>query len=162
MILLSERLQHWQQWDTDDRLQALLRMDSWLQPDEIQVLLDTAQQVEMDDILRIECWKVLGLYSDPPHTASVRTAIHEHWDKEQDEEYVQIAMLEALAAMDVGTEDIAMALAIVQSDEYILVRSAAFALLRHHRDIPEARSALEQLRDDSEYGNSAVKLLAEQ
>ena len=159
---MSERLQNWQQGDTEDRLQALLRMDSWLQPDEIQVLLDTAQQVEVDDILRIECWKVLGLYSQPPHTASVRTTIHEHWDKEQDEEYVQIAMLEALIAMDVQTEDVRMALAIVQSDEYILVRSAAFALLCHHHDLPEVRSALEQLRDDSEYGSSAVKLLAEQ
>ncbi|MFD1888464.1 hypothetical protein [Paenibacillus wenxiniae] len=158
---MSERLHDWQQCSTDERLQALLRIDSALDVEEIQLLLDTAQHAQSDDILQIECWKVLGLYSEEPHKAQIRTAIHQHWMQEQDEEYVQIAMLEALTALHVQTEDIDLALSIVQSDEYILIRSAAFSLLRLQRHLPQVRHALEQLRDDPDFGNLAVKLLQE-
>ncbi len=158
---MSERLHHWQQSSTDERLQLLLRIDSALDFEETELLLDTAQQTQSDDILRIECWKVLGLYSEEAHKAQIRTAIHQHWVQEQDEEYVQIAMLEALSALDAQTEDIDLALSIVQSDEYILVRSAAFALLRLQSQLPQVRLALEQLRHDPDFGNLAVKLLKE-
>lgn len=159
---MSQRLQNWSEWNTDERLQELLRIDSSLSSDEIEQLLPTVQDTQSDDILRIEIWKVLGLYSDESSKPLIRTTVHDHWQHEQDEEYVQIAMLEALGAMDAEPQDIELAVSILQSEEYILVRSAAFALLRHHRHIPQARQALEQLQTDPDFGQSATQALQEQ
>ncbi|WP_322922721.1 hypothetical protein [Paenibacillus campi] len=156
---MSQRLHDWQQASTDERLQALLRIDSALQPAELQLLLAATVDVQSDDILRIEIWKVLGLYSDAQQQPTVRALIHRHWAQEQDEEYVQIAMLEALTALHVEADDIQLALSIVQSDEYILVRAAAFALLRRSLPLSQAREALVQLRDDADFGSVAVKLV---
>ncbi len=158
---MSEHLNGWQQWNTDERLQALLRIDSALDAEDLELLLNTAQTDQSEDILRIECWKVLGLYSEPSQHESVRRAIHEYWAQESDEEYVQIAMLEALTALGVQSEDIRLAASILQSDEYILIRAAAFSLLRSEHQLSEVREVLEQLRDDPDFGKLAVKLLEE-
>ncbi|WP_411346056.1 hypothetical protein ACE3MZ_08745 [Paenibacillus sp. WLX1005] len=159
---MPQYLQNWSELNTDERLQTLLRIDSSLPSEEIEQLLSTAQDTQNDDILRIEIWKVLGLYSDEQYKSTIRKAIHAHWQHEQDEEYVQIAMLEALSALGADQQDIQLASSISQQDEYILVRSAAFALLRHHRHIPHAKQALEQLQNDPDFGQSATQALQEQ
>ncbi|WP_422759353.1 hypothetical protein [Paenibacillus sp. S29] len=48
----------------------------------------------------------------------------------------------------------------IRSDTYILVKGAAFALLRAHKSMPFAQHALKQLLQHEEFGASAKRELS--
>lgn len=72
---------------------------------------------------------------------------------------MQIYALQALALLPVTEAEIQLALDVIQSHAYILVQSAAFAIVKANKILPQAVLALESLQTHPEFGTSAAREL---
>ncbi|MCV9949919.1 HEAT repeat domain-containing protein [Paenibacillus sp. BT-177] len=146
----------------EDRLVSLRELTAIPQPveDTIALLLQLVQQSSADDLLRIEALKVIGLYADQSQQPMIMRGIRELLSKPDEDDDVRNAALQTLVWMPCSEADLRIALDLIRSDTYILVKGAAFALLRAHKAHPFAQQALKQLLQHEEFGASAQRELS--
>ncbi|MGQ4680290.1 HEAT repeat domain-containing protein [Paenibacillus polymyxa] len=146
----------------EDRLVSLRELTAIPQPveDTTALLLQLAQQSSEEDLLRIEALKVIGLYADQSQQPMIMRGIRELLSKPDEDDDVQNAALQTLAWMPCSEAELRLALDIICSDTYILVKGAAFALLRANKAHPFALHALKQLLQHEEFGASAKRELS--
>ncbi|MBU9706344.1 HEAT repeat domain-containing protein [Paenibacillus sp. AK121] len=146
----------------EDRLVSLRELTAIPQPveDTIALLLQLVQQSSADDLLRIESLKVIGLYADQSQQPMIMRGIRELLSKPDEDDDVRNAALQTLVWMPCSEADLRIALDLIRSDTYILVKGAAFALLRAHKAHPFAQHALKQLLHHEEFGASAQRELS--
>ncbi|WP_090737916.1 HEAT repeat domain-containing protein [Paenibacillus sp. Mc5Re-14] len=146
----------------EDQLVSLRELTAIPQPmgDTIAFLLQLVQQSSADDLLRIEALKVIGLYADQSQQPMIMQGIRELLSKPDEDDDVRNAALQTLAWMPCSEAELHIALDLIRSDTYILVKGAAFALLRAHKAHPFAQHALKQLLQHEEFGASAQRELS--
>ncbi|MFK4301772.1 MULTISPECIES: HEAT repeat domain-containing protein [unclassified Paenibacillus] len=123
-------------------------------------LLQLAQQSSEDELIRMEALKVIGLYTDGNQQPTILRGICELLVTPDEDDDVQIAALQTLAWMPCSEAELGLALKLIHSDAYILVKEAAFALLCSHKHLPFAQHALKQLLQHEEFGVSAKRELS--
>jgi hypothetical protein len=77
----------------------------------------------------------------------------------KEDEDVQNYVLQTLALLPITEAEIQLAQEVLEGDAYILVKGAAFAILVAHQHVSSAKSALESLQFDPDFGSSAKRVL---
>lgn len=126
-----------------------------------QFFLLIATDTNNDDDIRIEAVNILGLYrgdyDDTDIKVKLMTIINA--DDTEDDSLI-VNCINTLSLLTVDDREIGWAFNMIQGDNYVLFKSAAFDLLARHKNHPKAVEALKRLVDDKNYGISAQRELA--
>ncbi|MDN4620583.1 HEAT repeat domain-containing protein [Paenibacillus sp. PsM32] len=121
-----------------------------------------ATDTNNDDDIRIEAVTILGLYKGDYDDTDIKEKLMTiiNADDTEDDSLI-VNCINTLSLLTVDEQEIDWAVTLIQSDNYILFKSAAFALLAQHKNLPKAIEALKSLVNDKNYGTSAQRELAE-
>lgn len=145
---------------TSEEKQEALRQIIELHDAEItRQVLALGMNTQEEDLVRIEAWRALGMAGTSPLLNEIFEAAAQLVRNPEEDEDVQIYALQALSLLPVTEAEIQLALDVIQSDAYILVQSAAFAIVKANKHLPHAVLALESLQTHPEFGTSAVREL---
>ncbi|MBN3194017.1 hypothetical protein [Pectobacterium versatile] len=145
----------------DEKIEFLADFQGNLDLDIANFLMEVSLNRRNDDELRIEAIKVIGLYKGQYDDREIKGKLFSivfSEDEDEDDE-VKVYVLNTLSFLDLDGKDIELAKKIINSNEYILVREAAFSLVSNNKNIPEARDVLFSLKDDEVFGKSAQREL---
>lgn len=145
--------------DDRSKIEFLAHFDGALKLEFANFLADLASDPEQDDLLRIEAMKVVGLYKGAYDGAEVQRKLLSIALREDEDDEVRVYAFNSLAFVDVGDVEVNASRALVKSDEYILIKAAAFSLIAQHKHLPVAREALQAIQGDKEFGKAAVREL---
>ncbi|WCT57770.1 hypothetical protein PQ456_09740 [Paenibacillus kyungheensis] len=121
-----------------------------------------ATDTNTDDDIRIEAVSILGLYKGDYDDTDIKEKLMTiiNADDTEDDSLI-VSCINTLSLLTVDAQEIEWALTMIQSDNYSLFQSAAFALLAQHKNHPKVIEALKSLVNDKNYGTSAQRELAE-
>jgi len=122
-------------------------------------VLAIGMNAQEEDLVRIEAWRALGLASSSRLLDDILHAAAQLVRDSDEDEDVQNYALQTLALLPVTEAEIQLALEVLERNAYILVKGAAFAVLAAHQHVSGARSALESLQSDPDFGPSAKRVL---
>jgi len=144
---------------SEDKQKALRQIIELHDPELTAQVLALGMNTQEEDLVRIEAWRALGMAETSPLLNNIREAAGQLVRNSEEDEDVQIYALQALALLPVTDAEIQLAQEVIESDAYILVQSAAFAIVRANKHIPQAVLALESLQTHPEFGASAAREL---
>ncbi|MGG4478899.1 hypothetical protein [Paenibacillus illinoisensis] len=143
----------------EEKLQALRNLTELTDHHLTQQVLAIGMNSQEEDLVRIEAWRALGIASSSdPLDEVLHAAAQLVRDPDEDED-VQNYALQTLALLPITEAEIQLALEVLQGNAYILVKGAAFDVLAAHQHVSGARSALESLQSDPDFGSSAKRVL---
>ncbi|MEI7072653.1 HEAT repeat domain-containing protein [Pectobacterium versatile] len=143
----------------DEKIEFLADFQGNLDLDIANFLMEVSLNRRNDDELRIEAIKVIGLYKGQYDDREIKGKLFSIVFSEDEDDEVKVYVLNTLSFLDLDGKDIELAKKIINSNEYILVREAAFSLVSNNKNIPEARDVLFSLKDDEVFGKSAQREL---
>ncbi|ASY79810.1 hypothetical protein BJK05_07290 [Pectobacterium polaris] len=143
----------------DEKIEFLADFQENLDLDIANFLMEVSLNRRNDDELRIEAIKVIGLYKGQYDDREIKGKLFSIVFSEDEDDEVKVYVLNTLSFLDLDGKDIELAKKIINSNEYILVREAAFSLVSNNKNIPEARDVLFSLKDDEVFGKSAQREL---
>lgn len=145
--------------DYSEKINFLTNFEGDLDLDFTNFLTELSISRVHDDTLRIEAIKVIGLYKGQYNDREIVNKLFSLvFSKDEDDE-IKVYALNTLSFLEVGDNEIDLSKKIIKSDEYILVKEAAFSLISKHKELPSARDALYSIRDDEIFGKSAQREL---
>ncbi|WP_434752806.1 hypothetical protein [Paenibacillus amylolyticus] len=145
---------------TSEEKQEALRQIIDLHDAELtQQILALGMNAQEHDLVRIEAWRALGMAGTSPLLNEILEAAAQLVRNSEEDEDVQIYALQALSLLPVTEAEIQLAQDVIESDAYILVQSAAFAILKANKKLPGAVLSLESLQTHPEFGTSAKREL---
>ncbi|PAD29256.1 hypothetical protein [Paenibacillus sp. 7523-1] len=143
----------------EEKRQALRNLTELTDHHLMQQVLAIGMNSQEEDLVRIEAWRALVIASSSdPLDEVLHAAAQLVRDPDEDED-VQNYALQTLALLPITEAEIQLALEVLQRNAYILVKGAAFAVLAAHQHVSGARSALESLQSDADFGSSAKRVL---
>lgn len=143
----------------EEKLQALRNLTELTDNHLTQQVLAIGMNSLEDDLVRIEAWRALGLAGSSELLNEILHAAAQLVRDPDEDEDVQNYALQTLALLPITEAEIQLALEVLQGNAYILVKGAAFAVLAAHQYVSGARSALESLQSDPDFGSSAKRVL---
>ncbi|MCG7384321.1 hypothetical protein [Paenibacillus sp. ACRRY] len=143
----------------EEKLQALRNLTELTDNHLTQRVLAIGMNSQEEDLVRIEAWRALGLAGFSELINEVLHAAAQLVRDLGEDEDVQNYALQTLALLPITEDEIQLALEVLQGNAYILVKGAAFAVLAAHQHVSGARSALESLQSDPDFGSSAKRVL---
>ncbi|WP_295479493.1 hypothetical protein [uncultured Pseudomonas sp.] len=145
--------------DDRSKIEFLAHFDGALKLEFANFLADLASDPDQDELLRIEAMKVIGLYKGAYDCSEIQKKILSIALCEREDDEVRVHALNSLAFLDVGAVEVNASRELVKSDEYILIKAAAFSLIAQHKHLLVAREALQAIQGDKEFGKAAVREL---
>ncbi|KGP84654.1 MULTISPECIES: hypothetical protein [unclassified Paenibacillus] len=112
-----------------------------------------------EDLVRIEAWRALGMAGTSDLLEEILHAAAQLVRDSEEDEDVQNYVLQTLSLLPITEAEIKLAQEVLEGDAYILVKGAAFAILVAHQHVSGAKSALESLQSDPDFGSSAKRVL---
>lgn len=144
---------------SDEKQEALRQLIELHDPESTWQVLALGMNKQEDDLVRIEAWRALGMAGASPLLQEIREGAAQLIRNSEEDEDVQNYALQTLSLLP-GTEaEIQLAKDVIESDAYILVQSAAFAVLKANLHLPQAVLALESLQTHPQFGSSAKREL---
>ncbi|WP_337034228.1 hypothetical protein [Paenibacillus illinoisensis] len=143
----------------EEKMQALRDLTELTGHHLTQQVLAIGMNTQEEDLVRIEAWRALGIASSSEPLVEVLHAAAQLVRDPDEDEDVQNYALQTLALLPITEAEIQLALEVLQGNAYILVKGAAFAVLAAHQHVSGARSALESLQSDPDFGSSAKRVL---
>lgn len=142
-----------------EKQEALRQIIELHDPELTRRVLALGMCTEEDDLVRIEAWRALGMAGASPLLDTIREAAGQLVRNVEEDEDVQIYALMTLALLPVTEAEIKLARNVIESDAYILLQSAAFAVIKANKQLSQAVHALESLQSHPEFGASAIREL---
>lgn len=146
--------------DEDERIEYVRNFDGALSLNLALFFLEIACKTSNDEILRIEALKVIGLYKGNYSDEEIKKRLFEVIGREDDDDDVKINAINTIGLMSVSDDDVDFFFNLLKSDEYILIKEAAFSFIAQHKDLSSANAALSKLVSDKVFGKSASRELA--
>nr|WP_154892913.1 HEAT repeat domain-containing protein [Paenibacillus xylanexedens] len=143
----------------EEKLQALRNLTELTDSHLTQRVLAIVMNSQEEDLVRIEAWRALGLAGSSELLKEILHAAAKLVRDPDEDEDVQNYALQTLALLPITEAEIQLALEVLQGNAYILVKGAAFAVLAAHQHVSGAKSALESLQSDPDFGTSAKRVL---
>ncbi|PIH59245.1 hypothetical protein [Paenibacillus sp. LK1] len=143
----------------EEKLQALRDLIELTDNHLTQQVLNIGMDPHEEDLIRIEAWRALDMAGSSAFLDKIlHAAVQLVRDPEEDED-VQNYVFQTLALLPITEAEIKLAQEVLEGDAYILVKSAAFAVLVAHQQVTGAASALKSLQSDPDFGYSAKRVL---
>ncbi|WP_127538437.1 hypothetical protein [Paenibacillus illinoisensis] len=143
----------------EEKRQALRNLTELTDHHLTQQVLAIGMNSQEEDLVRIEAWRALGMVCSSDLLDGVLHAAAQLVRDPDEDEDVQNYALQTLALLPITEAEIQLALDVLQGNAYILVKGAAFAVLAAHQHVSGARSALESLQSDPDFGSSAKRVI---
>lgn len=146
--------------DDDERIEYFRNFNQELSLNLALFFLKIACDASNDEVLRIESLKVIGLYKGEYNDENIKKGLIELINREDDDDDVKINAINTMDLMSVSDDEINFFFNLLNGDEYILIKEAAFSFITHHKNLSSAKVALKNLINDKEFGKSAIRELA--
>ncbi|AHK21936.1 MULTISPECIES: HEAT repeat domain-containing protein [Yersinia pseudotuberculosis complex] len=146
--------------DEDERIEYVRNFDGALSLNLALFFLEIACETSNDEVLRIEVLKVLGLYKGGYNDEEIKKRLLEVIGREDEDDDVKINAINTMDLMSVSDDDVDFFFNLLKSDEYILIKEAAFSFITHHKNLSSANAVLNKLVNDKVFGKSASRELA--
>lgn len=146
--------------DEDERIEYIRNFDNVLSLNLALFFLKVASEISNDEVLRIEVIKVIGLYKGEYDDREIKKALFEIIGREDDDDDVKINAINTMSLMSVSDSDVEFFSDLLKSDEYVLIKEAAFSYIVQHKNLPSANVILSKLVNDKVFGKSATRELA--
>lgn len=143
----------------EEKRQALRNLTELTDHHLTQQVLSIGMNSQVEDLVRIEAWRALGLAGSSELLKEILHAAAQLVRDPDEDEDVQNYALQTLALLPITEAEIQLALEVLQGNAYILVKGAAFAVLAAHQHVSGARSSLESLQSDPDFSSSAKRVL---
>lgn len=154
-----EDLDNFRALDDSRKTEFLAYVDEFLELDFATFLAWLACDPEQDDLLRIEAIKVIGLYKGNYDGHLIQEKILSlALDQDEDDE-IRVYAFNAVSHLEVSKAEIDASAQTVLSDEYVLIKAAAFSLIAQHKHLLVAQAALRAIQGDEEFGKAARREL---
>ncbi|MDR6718683.1 hypothetical protein [Paenibacillus sp. 2003] len=143
----------------EEKLKALRDLIELTDNHLTQQVLAIGMDTHEEDLIRIEAWRALGMAGSSALLGEILHAAAQIVRDSEEDEDVQNYVLQTLALLPITEAEIQLAQEVLEGNAYILLQSAAFAILTAHKHVPGAVLALKSLQSHSDFGASAKRVL---
>lgn len=146
--------------DDDECIEYVRNFNSTLSLNLALFFLEIAYEISNDEVLRIEALKTIGLYKGKYSDEEIKKRLFEVIGRDDDDDDVRINAINTVGLMSVTDNDVDFFFNLLKSNEYILIKEAAFSFIVHHKNLSSSNTILNKLVNDKVFGKSARRELA--